>query len=135
MSNELDPDQDRQYVGPDLGPNCLQKLSAGDTSRQKVIITHVGQDQKFGMSLHLVPTLCMRAEKLLASLCICAGWPEPWLHYNSLVLPVAHTLILLHTFDGPFGLTSIVTHFILKPILTLKIRSRSTKSVIKAQSE
>ena len=28
MSNGLDPDQDRHSVGPDLGPNCLQKLSA-----------------------------------------------------------------------------------------------------------
>ena len=27
MSNSLDPDQDRQNVGPDLGPNCLQRLS------------------------------------------------------------------------------------------------------------
>ena len=24
----LDPDQDQQNVGPDLGPNCLEKLSA-----------------------------------------------------------------------------------------------------------
>ena len=28
MLNGLDPDQDRQFVGPDLGPNCLQRLSA-----------------------------------------------------------------------------------------------------------
>ena len=28
MSNSFDPDQARHYVGPDLGPNCLQKLSA-----------------------------------------------------------------------------------------------------------
>ena len=27
MSNGLDPDQDRHVVGPDLGPNCLQRLS------------------------------------------------------------------------------------------------------------
>ena len=27
VSNSLDPDQDRPYVGPDLGPNCLQRLS------------------------------------------------------------------------------------------------------------
>ena len=27
-SNTLDPDQARQNVGPDLGPNCLQRLSA-----------------------------------------------------------------------------------------------------------
>ena len=28
MSNGLDPDQDGYYVGPDLGPNCLPRLSA-----------------------------------------------------------------------------------------------------------
>ena len=30
MSNGLDPDQDQDghSVGPDLGPNCLQRLSA-----------------------------------------------------------------------------------------------------------
>ena len=27
MPNSLDPDQDRHAVGPDLGPNCLQRLS------------------------------------------------------------------------------------------------------------
>ena len=32
MSNNLDPDQDRQNVRPDLGPNGLQRLSAGDKS-------------------------------------------------------------------------------------------------------
>ena len=26
MSNSLDPDQDRHFVGPNLGPNCLQRL-------------------------------------------------------------------------------------------------------------
>ena len=33
-SNSLDPDQARLFVGPDLDPNCLQRLSADDTSRQ-----------------------------------------------------------------------------------------------------
>ena len=33
VSNSLDPDQVRHVVGPDLGPNCLQRLSADDTSR------------------------------------------------------------------------------------------------------
>ena len=28
----LDPDQARHFVGPDLGPNCFQRLSADDTS-------------------------------------------------------------------------------------------------------
>ena len=36
MSNSLDPDQARQFVGPDLGPNCLPRLSANDTGRQIV---------------------------------------------------------------------------------------------------
>ena len=27
-SSSLDPDQARHFVGPDLGPNCLQRLSA-----------------------------------------------------------------------------------------------------------
>ena len=35
-SNGLDLDQDRQFVGPDLGPNCLQRLSADNTCRQRV---------------------------------------------------------------------------------------------------
>ena len=26
VSNSLDPGQARHFVGPDLGPNCLQKL-------------------------------------------------------------------------------------------------------------
>ena len=32
MLNSLDPDQARHYVGPDLGPNCLQRLSADKMS-------------------------------------------------------------------------------------------------------
>ena len=38
MSNSLDPER---FVGPDLGPNCLPRLSADDTGRQKVNICSV----------------------------------------------------------------------------------------------
>ena len=31
VSNSLDPDQARHFVGPDLGPNCLQKLSEDES--------------------------------------------------------------------------------------------------------
>ena len=31
----MDPDRARLFVEPDLGPKCLQRLSADDTSRQK----------------------------------------------------------------------------------------------------
>ena len=30
LSNSLDPDQARHFVAPDMGPNCLQRLSADD---------------------------------------------------------------------------------------------------------
>ena len=39
VSNRSDSAQAQQNVGPDLGPNCLQKLSADDTSRQRVKTT------------------------------------------------------------------------------------------------
>ena len=40
MSIKLDPDQARHFVGPDLGLNCLQRLSADDTRRQRVKATN-----------------------------------------------------------------------------------------------
>ena len=36
MPNSLDPDQDQRIIGLGLDPNCLQRLSAGGTSRQTV---------------------------------------------------------------------------------------------------
>ena len=33
VSNRMDPDQDQHCVGPDLGPNCLQKLSDDKSNR------------------------------------------------------------------------------------------------------
>ena len=36
VSNRLDSDQARRFVRPDLGPICLQRLSADDTRRQKI---------------------------------------------------------------------------------------------------
>ena len=38
VQNSLDPDQARPNVGTELGPSCLQMLSAGNTSRQNLII-------------------------------------------------------------------------------------------------
>ena len=35
VSNSLDPDQALHFVGPDLGPNCLQRSSADDKSSHK----------------------------------------------------------------------------------------------------
>ena len=42
MSNSLDPDQDYHSVSPDLGPNCLKRLSADDKSplARKELVTY-----------------------------------------------------------------------------------------------
>ena len=37
MSNSLDPDQGRRFVGPDLVPNCLQRSLSDDTNRQRSV--------------------------------------------------------------------------------------------------
>ena len=49
MSNVLDPDQDRQNpdqelhsVDADLGPNCLQSLSAEDLVYKKLVQSDLG---------------------------------------------------------------------------------------------
>ena len=36
MSNRLGPDQARRFLGPDLGPDCLARLSADGTGRKRV---------------------------------------------------------------------------------------------------
>ena len=34
LSSSLDPGQARYFVGPGLSPNCLQRLTADNTSKQ-----------------------------------------------------------------------------------------------------
>ena len=38
VANRLDPDQAGRFVEPDLDPTCLQRLSADDTSKQRIKI-------------------------------------------------------------------------------------------------
>ena len=59
VSNSLDPDQTRHVVGSDLGPNCLQILSADDTSRQRV------EDQTLGVCKGALNCCCV---------CHCCLW-------------------------------------------------------------
>ena len=41
VSNKLNPDEVRHFVKPDLVPNCLEELSANDTSRQRAKIAAI----------------------------------------------------------------------------------------------
>ena len=38
VSNSFDPVQTRHFFEPDLGPNCLQRLSVDDTGRQVGVV-------------------------------------------------------------------------------------------------
>ena len=38
MSNSLDPDQGQHIVGPDLGPNCLQRLQSERVDYQNYVV-------------------------------------------------------------------------------------------------
>ena len=40
IPNSLDPDQARHFVGPGLGPNCLERSSADGTSGQRVEVIY-----------------------------------------------------------------------------------------------
>ena len=46
VSNSYDPDQAQLFVRPDLGPNCLQRLSADATSKQRVKVGKVFEKVK-----------------------------------------------------------------------------------------
>ena len=61
MSNRLDPDQARYFVGPDVGAHCLQGLSAGnstDTMGEKTLVTlsiFLLEKAKDYLNLHWLP--------------------------------------------------------------------------------
>ena len=59
MSNSLDPDQVQCFVGPDLGPNCLQKISADNTSRQRV--NGMGIISGFSIFIDVYPVVSLRS--------------------------------------------------------------------------
>ena len=63
VSNSFDQDQDRHSVGPDLGPNCLKRLSA-DTKGSQLARKELNMDVqlssctrglKFGLGFHQYP--------------------------------------------------------------------------------
>ena len=50
VSNILDPDQARHTVGPDLEPNCLQRLSTGHKSH---LVLSISQQKVKHACFHL----------------------------------------------------------------------------------
>ena len=58
VSYSLDPDQAPHFVGPDLSPNCLQRLSADNTSIHRV-------KQGIGVHSSFDATLCTETVETL----------------------------------------------------------------------
>ena len=50
MSNSFDPDQVLCFAQPDVGPNCLQRLSAVDTGMESVKKYQCFQNDKKSVS-------------------------------------------------------------------------------------
>ena len=64
VSNSLDPDQAQHFVGPDLGPNCLQRLSADETIRP--IVKWIKLVGRFNQYLKITSDLNSPIKTLLA---------------------------------------------------------------------
>ena len=67
MSNRLDADQARYFVGHVLGPNCLQKLSADDTRRQQgfSLASAIGHSPKIPKIVPDVPKFAVQLGKFV----------------------------------------------------------------------
>ena len=63
MSNSLDLDQARHFVGPDLGPNCLQRLSADDTGRQSLLHSHSCMQHLYLVGLKVYSAVAQLVER------------------------------------------------------------------------
>ena len=64
MSNALNPNQARHFVGPDLDSNCLYSLSAGDKG-ERVVCSNciISQDLK-KISFKVFGRNCINADQL-----------------------------------------------------------------------
>ena len=72
LLNSLDTDQAQRFVRPDLGPNCLQRLSPDDASRQRV---HDKYQHKFYGTVIVVKVITVASGPRVSN---------PWYHHNNL---------------------------------------------------
>ena len=63
MSNSLNLDQARHFVGPNLGPNCLQRLSADDTRRQSILHSHSCMQHMYLLGLQVYSAVAQLVER------------------------------------------------------------------------
>ena len=61
--NSLDPDQARHFVVHDVGPNCLQKVSADDNSEVYILTLH--DEEFFIIFCHLIVLLLFFQKKFI----------------------------------------------------------------------
>ena len=90
MPNSLDPN-----VGPDLGPNFLQRLSADDNSRQIIkskLLIHVNEANTVSLAIN-VYTVCILYSLILTT---CAFNFDTLLNSNAII----YIMILCGKYDG-----------------------------------
>ena len=88
MSNSLDPDQARHFVGPDLGPNCLLGLLADNKMSGWIwvqIVAKLLADNKSGQRVKNKKT------------CDTTFWLKPWLKLISFGYTFFHLAKVLAT--------------------------------------
>ena len=88
VSNSLDPDQAGHFVGPDLVPNCLQRLSADNKMSFKLFAKVITRQQKSALACKEVNT------KLLVETTF---WLKPWLKFISFGSNFFHMAKVLDT--------------------------------------
>ena len=99
VSDSLESDQAWHFVRPDLVPNCLQKLSADDTSRQRVnkckctykLLNKLGNVRRCAMHSFSHPMLCN------------AQLFTPLLYFCTLVVCIKIRLNVLFEFKTGYG--------------------------------
>ena len=64
VSNSLDPDQEQHFMGPDLGPNCLQKMTKVTASKERVnaqlVLLNTSNPDTHGiLNIHISKCTCV----------------------------------------------------------------------------
>ena len=62
VSNSLDPDEARHLFGPDLIPNCLQRLSADFIRRQIVLHSYTCMQHMYHVGLQVYSAVAQLVE-------------------------------------------------------------------------
>ena len=117
VSNKLNPDQARHFVGSDLGPNCLQRLL---TSRERDAISgQCSLDTEFKVFLTFQPFLDKKSANGYTESVVVDSY-EPWHEISNNVVCVtskasdqpAHTHSLIRAFASRLNILWVLSYWL-----------------------